>query len=81
VESYDTSTPVVMIQEWCPSCNIDAKNLTENPRMVYCNIHRPDFSGDLDDSVEFDMQHPGLVTGGKEARDFCKVIHRDTHAD
>lgn len=63
---------------WCPDCKPDA-NTVDDPTavMVFCKDHKPSFEGDMDNDVSFDMQYPGLVTGGRESRDMCDLLHKD----
>jgi hypothetical protein len=64
---------------WCPECIKDANTVDIDERAVLrlCQKHKSDMEGDKDNSVSFDMQYPGMVAGGQEARDLCNLIHGD----
>jgi hypothetical protein len=66
---------------WCPecirTCIKDANTVDNSAVMRYCSRHTLSLEGECDEDVTFDMQYPGMVSGGQEARDLCDAIHRD----
>ena len=61
---------------WCPECSKDFTTGDCRAVMRYCSKHPRSLEGDKDNHVEFDMQYPGMVAGGQEARDLCDMIHK-----